>query len=110
MTRSKTLAVVLAATAISVGAGASSARAAGSCGIVTAGGHSWIVVSKGIACGRAKQVVQGFAGRTARIRNGQHTTVPSPIRGLTCVLANRGKPSGACSNVGASQEVVWITA
>jgi hypothetical protein len=112
MHRSRTGAWLVAAAvaaALALGAGAGSARAAGSCGIVTAAGHSWIVVANGVACGRAKQVVRGFAARTARIRNGQHVTVPSPLHGFTCVLASRGKPAGSCSTVGATKSLVWIT-
>jgi hypothetical protein len=96
--------------ALAATAGAATASASTSCGIVTASGHPWIIVAKGVPCTRAKSVTRHFAARTAGLRSGARLTVPSPLRGFTCVLASQGKPGGSCSTAGAARSVLWIVA
>jgi hypothetical protein len=92
-------------------AGASTARASASCGIITAAGHQWIIVTKGVSCATAKRVVRGFAARTARLRSGQTIVVhTSLLSGFTCVLASKGKPGGSCSTAGAGKSILWLAA
>jgi hypothetical protein len=95
---------------LAVTAGAASAQAATSCGIVTAAGHPWIVVTRGVPCSTAKRVVQGLAARTAALRTGASVTVSSPLRGFHCVLASHGKPGGSCATPGATKNLLWIVA
>jgi hypothetical protein len=104
-----TAGVALSALAALAG-GAASAHAASSCGIVTAAGHPFIVVAKGITCPSATGVVRALAARTAAVRTGQRLVVHSPLRGFTCVLASQGKPGGSCSTAGAAKSVLWIIA
>lgn len=105
-----TFAVGVALSALALTAGAVSARAATSCGVVTAAGHPWIVVAQGVSCSTGKRVVQGFAARTAALRSGASVTVSSPLSGFHCVLASRGKPGGSCSTAGAAKSLLWIIA
>jgi hypothetical protein len=95
---------------LAVTTGAASARAATSCGIITAAGHPWIVVANRVPCSTAKRVVQGFAARTAALRTGASVTVSSPLSGFHCLLASRGKPGGSCSTPGATKSLLWIVA
>jgi hypothetical protein len=95
---------------LAVTAAAATARAAGSCGVVTASGHPWIVVANGVSCSTATRAVRGLAARTAALRAGQRVVVRSPLRGFTCVLASRGKPGGSCATAGAAKSVLWIAA
>jgi hypothetical protein len=95
---------------IAATAGSGEARAATGRGIVTAAGHPWIVVAKGVPCTNAKQVVRGFAARTAALRNGASIVVPSPLRGFHCLLASRGKPGGSCTTAGAAKSILWLGA
>ena len=115
MTRSTrlltTLALAAALSALALTAGAATTRAATSCGIVTAAGHPWIVVAKGVTCGTAKRVTRALAARTAALRSGQRRTMTTPLlHGFYCVLASHGKPGGSCSTPGAARSVLWIVA
>ena len=108
-TRLATLAALGAVGVFAATAGA--APASSSCGVVTAAGHPWIVVVKGVPCSTAAQVVRGLGARTAAVRAGTRVTVSTPLlRGFTCVLASRGKPGGSCSTPGAVKSVLWIVA
>jgi len=91
-------------------AGATATPLAMSCGIVSAAGHAWIVVSKGVSCTSAKNVTRAFAARTAALRAGQKHTVPSPLAGFTCVISNHGKPAGSCAAAGATKTIIWLIA
>ena len=104
------LATAAAGSVLAATAGAASAQSAGSCGILTAAGHPWIVVAKGVPCSTVNRVVRGFAARTAALHNGQNANVHSPLKGFHCVIASHGKPSGSCSNVGATKNFVWLVA
>jgi hypothetical protein len=104
------LALGAALLALALTAGASTARASASCGFITAAGHPWIIVVKGVSCASAKRVVRGFAARTARLRSGQTIVVHSPLAGFTCVLASKGKPGGSCSTAGAGKSILWLAA
>lgn len=104
------LGVCVALSLLAVTAGAVSARAAASCGIVTAAGHPWIVVAQGVPCSTAKRVVQGFAARTAALRTGASLTVSSPLHGFHCLLASHGKPGGSCATPGATRSLLWMVA
>lgn len=105
------LAVVWALALLAATAGATSARAMTSCGVVNAAGHPWIVVAKGVSCTTAKRVTRGLAARTAAVRSGQTVRVTSPLlHGFTCVLASHGKPGGSCSTAGATRSVLWLVA
>ena len=84
--------------ALALTAGAATARASSSCGLLTAAGHSWIIVAKGVSCSSAKRLVRGFATRTARLRSGQTVVVHNVPGGFTCVLASRGKPGGSSNS------------
>src|SRR5262249_2815722 len=90
--------------------GVARARTAGSCGVVSAAHHQWIVVANGISCPGATGVVQHFATRTAALANGAKVTVSSPLRGYTCALASHGHPAGSCATPGAAKSIVWIIA
>jgi hypothetical protein len=109
-TRLARLAVCVALSLLALTAAATGARAASSCGIVTAAGHTWIVVTKGVPCSTATRVTRALAARTAAVRSGQKVTVRSPLGGFTCVLASRGKPAGSCATAGAAKSIVWIAA
>jgi hypothetical protein len=105
------LALCAALLALALTAGATNARASASCGIFSASGHQWIVVTKGVSCAKAKQVVASLASRTARLRNGQSIIVHTPLlNGFTCVLASKGKPGGSCSTAGAAKSILWLIA
>jgi hypothetical protein len=77
---------------------------------LTASGHAWIVVAKGVSCASAKSVVRRLAARTAAVHAGQHVIVTSPLRGFTCVLSSQGHPGGSCSTTGAARSILWIVA
>ena len=112
-TRSRCLAVLAMGAAVSVlavTAGAATAGAATSCGLVTASGHSWIVVAQGVPCSTAKRVTRALATRTAALRSGQTVVVHSPLSGFHCVLSSRGKPGGSCATPGAAKSILWIVA
>jgi hypothetical protein len=105
------LALCAALLVLALAAGASNARASASCGIFSAAGHQWIIVTKGVSCTKAKQVVRSLAARTARLRNGQSVIVHTPLlSGFTCVLASKGKPGGSCSTAGAAKSILWLVA
>ena len=109
-TRTAGLAAGVALAALASMGGAASAGASASCGIVTAAGHPYIVVAKGVSCPSATGVVRTLAARTAAVRAGQKIVVRSPLRGFTCVLASQGKPAGSCATPGAAKSVVWVAA
>ena len=90
--------------------GAAAARAAGSCGIVTAAGKPWIVVAKGVPCPTAIRVVRALARRTAALRPGQKVVVRSPLRDFTCVISSHGKAAGSCAGAGALRSIIWLAA
>jgi hypothetical protein len=105
------LAAVVAACTLVALAGAGAAHASTSCGIMSASGHSWIVVAKSVPCAKAKAVTRTFASRTAGLHAGQRQTVrTSLLPGFVCVLASQGKPGGSCSTAGAAKQVLWIAA
>ncbi|HEY7207824.1 MAG TPA: hypothetical protein VH416_06240 [Gaiellaceae bacterium] len=104
------LVVLLLLTAAIAGTTTARAGVKGSCGLVTAAGHAWIVVAKGVPCSTAKRVTRGLAARTAGVPSGHHVTVSSPLHGFHCVLASRGKPGGSCATPGAARSVLWIVA
>ena len=91
-------------------AGTTRASAATSCGVVTASGHAWIVVAKGVTCTTAKSVTRRLAARTAALHSGQKVTVTGVLRGFTCVLASMGKPGGSCATAGAAKSILWLVA
>jgi hypothetical protein len=103
---------VVAALAVSAATlGASSAKAQASCGIITASGHAWIIVAKGVPCTTAKNVTRSLASATAGLHSGARRTVTTPLlHGFLCVLASEGKPGGSCSTAGAAKSVLWIVA
>ena len=98
------IALLVPLSLLAAAVGARSARASSSCGVVTAAGHPWIVVAKGVSCPSAAQVVRALAARTAALRPGARATVSSPLRGFVCVLASQGKPGGSCSTAGSGEE------
>jgi hypothetical protein len=108
MIRSLAPAAVVALLALT--AGTARAGTTGGCGIVSAAGHSWIVVAKGIPCSRATQVVRGFASRTAHVPSGATVIVASPLSGFHCILASHGRPGGSCATPGAAKNLVWLAA
>jgi hypothetical protein len=110
MTSAPLAAAAAALSLAALPAGAQASRSAGSCGILTAGSRTWIVVSKGVSCSSADRVVRTLAARTARVRAGATVRVASPLHGFTCVLASRGKPAGSCATAGAAKSIVWIVA
>lgn len=108
--RAAGLAAGVALSTLATMGGAESAHASASCGVVTAAGHPFIVVAKGVSCPSATGVVRTLAARTAAVRAGQRIVVRSPLRGFTCVLASQGKPAGSCATPGAAKSVVWVAA
>jgi hypothetical protein len=90
--------------------GTAKAATAGSCGLFTAAHKQWIVVAKGVSCATATGVVQQLGARTAAVHPGANVTVPSPLRGFTCVVASNGHPAGSCATPGAAKSIVWIIA
>lgn len=109
-TRLARLALGVALSLLAVTAGAGTARASTSCGVVTAAGHPWIIVAKGVPCSTAKSVVRRLAARTAAVPSGGRVVVSSPLHGFTCVLASQGKPGGSCSTAGAAKSILWLSA
>jgi len=106
----RTLVPAAAVALLALTAGTARAATTGGCGIVSAAGHSWIVVAKGVPCSRADQVVRGFASRTAHVRSGATVVVASPLGGFHCILASHGRPGGSCATPGAVKNVVWLAA
>lgn len=107
-----TLAVLVLAAGALLGSGPASAApsaATGSCGVLRASGHAWIVVTKGLSCVSGLRAVRALAARTAGLHAGQVTRVSSPLSGYTCLLRNVAKPSGACVKTTA-HTVVWLIA
>jgi len=104
-----TLAISALLTLAAMTAGATAALPAMSCGIVSAAGHSWIVISKGVSCTSAKNVTRALAARTAALHAGQKRTVTSPLAHFTCVISNHGKPAGSCAAT-AAKSIVWLVA
>jgi hypothetical protein len=103
--------VVAALSALALASGSSAAPASTSCGIMSASGHTWIVVAKSVTCTKAKSVTRGLAARTAALRAGQRRVVTTALLpGFHCVLASQGKPGGSCSTAGATKSVLWIAA
>lgn len=103
-----TLALTVALAAF--GGGTAKAATAGSCGLFTAAHKQWIVVAKGVPCTTATGVVRQLGARTAAVHAGASLTVPSPLRGFTCVVASHGHPAGSCATPGAAKSIVWIAA
>ena len=85
------------------------AKAASSCGVVTASGHPFIVVANGMSCSAAAAIVRKLASQTAALRLGKSVNVAHPPAGFVCVLQNRAKPAGSC-NAGPSKMVTWLIA
>ena len=106
-----TLLVAAFLSLVATTAGTTRAQAASSCGVLTASGHTWIVVAKGVTCAKAKNVTRSFAARTAAVRSGQTVIVTSPLLpGFHCVLSSRGKPGGSCATAGAARSILWLVA
>lgn len=114
MLRSRRLAprlVVVALAALALTSGAAAGPASTSCGILSASGHTWIVVAKSVTCAKAKSVTRSLATRTAALHAGQRRVVTTTLLpGFHCVLASQGKPGGSCSTAGAARSVLWISA
>jgi hypothetical protein len=109
--RLRVVAAVLTLSVLALSAGAINAEAVPRCGVVTAAGHTWAVIASGVPCSTASRVVRGFAARTAALRVGGKATVKSPLAGFQCIVANLGKPGGACSTAaGAPRTVLWVAA
>ena len=85
------------------------ARAASSCGVLTASGHPFIVVASGMPCSAAGGIVRRLAGQTDAVRLGRTVTVAHPPAGFVCVLQNRAKPPGSC-NAGPAKTVTRLVA
>ena len=105
------LAVVAALALVALGLGSTAASAASkSCGVVTAGGHPYIVVAKSVTCATAARVVKGFGTRLNAVASGRKVVVRSPLAGFTCILTNLGHRGGGCSTVGAVRSIIWLSA
>ena len=100
-----TVLCVLAATA-----GAATASASTSCGVVTAAGHPRIVVAKSVSCPPRRT----WFAISARARRPFGRAGPSSWRGRSpassCVLSSHGKPGGSCSTAGGVRSVLWLSA
>jgi hypothetical protein len=109
LTRIRAAALSVVVASVLAGTIGGTARAASSCGVITAGGHPFIVIASGMSCSAAGTIVRRLAGQTAAVHLGTSVKVAHPPAGFVCVLQNRAKPAGSC-NAGPTKVVTWLVA